>query len=197
MGSNLKPQKLGKNRTVWTTPGGSLTTQHNVKAEFTILELHDDKLIKWQLHVAKDLGEYDMIIGWDILEFLGVDIKFSNITIKWANASIPFRDTTSKYKDAYHIQDSKSVAESTKRIKEILKAKYEPANLKKICQEHKELNVKEKRKLFKLLTKYSTLFDGSLGTWKGSKVKLELKEGAQPYHSKAFPIPRIHMDTLK
>ena len=55
----------------------------------------------------------------------------------------------------------------------------------------------KKNKLLKLLAKYSTLFDGSLGMWKGSKVKLELKEGAQPYHAKAFPIPRVHMNTLK
>ena len=40
-----------------------MTTKHNVKTEFTIPELHDDKLIKWKLHVAEDLGEYDMIIG--------------------------------------------------------------------------------------------------------------------------------------
>ena len=138
-----------------------------------------------------------MIIGNDILEFLGVDIKFSNIIIEWANASIPFRDTNSKPEDAYHIQDRKSVAETTKRIKEILSAKYEPANLKKMCQNHKELNTKEKSKQLKLLTKYSTLFDVFLGMWKDSQVRLELKDGATPYHAKAFPIPRVHMNTLK
>ena len=80
-----------------------MTTLHNVKVKFTIPELHDDKLDNWQLHIAKDLGEYDMIIGQDILELLGVNIKFSNMTIEWANASIPYRDTTSKHEDAYHI----------------------------------------------------------------------------------------------
>ena len=33
--------------------------------------------------------------------------------------------------------------------------------------------------------------------WKGSQVKLELKDRAKPYHAKAFPIPRVHMNTLK
>ena len=74
--------------------------------------------------------------------------------------------------------------------------KTSEANLKKLSGT-KELNPQERDKLLQLLTKYSTLFDGSLGKWKGSKVKLELKEGAQPYHAKAFPIPRIYMNTLK
>ena len=41
------------------------------------------------------------------------------------------------------------------------------------------------------------MFDGTLGTYTGSKYKIELQEGAKPYHAKAFPIPRIHEKTLK
>ena len=52
-------------------------------------------------------------------------------------------------------------------------------------------------KLHALLNKYKTLFDGTLGTWKGSKVALDLKENTTPYHAKAFPIPRVHIETLK
>ena len=41
------------------------------------------------------------------------------------------------------------------------------------------------------------MFDGSLGDFKTSPVHLELKEGAKPYHGKAFPVPHIHKKTLK
>ena len=100
------------------------------------------------------------------------------MTIEWSNASIPFRDSSGSSQELFHIKESDSVAATTKRIKEILSAKYEPANLKKICKDQNELNHKQREKLLKLLTKYSTLFDGSLGRWKGTKVKLNLKEGA-------------------
>ena len=40
-------------------------------------------------------------------------------------------------------------------------------------------------------------FDGSLGTWNGSEIDLELNPGAQPYHARACPIPKVHQETLK
>ena len=41
------------------------------------------------------------------------------------------------------------------------------------------------------------MFDGTLGKWTDSKVQLDLVEGAEPYHAKAFPIPKVHLETLK
>ena len=41
------------------------------------------------------------------------------------------------------------------------------------------------------------MFDGTLGTWEGSDYNIELKPDAQPYHARAFPIPRVHLETLK
>jgi hypothetical protein len=48
-----------------------------------------------------------------------------------------------------------------------------------------------------LLTKFEDLFDGTLGKWNEEPVKLELKEGATPYHARPFLIPRCHAETLK
>ena len=48
---------------VWTTPSGTMTTTAKVKAQFTMPELHDNRMIEWDVHVTKDLGAYDMIIG--------------------------------------------------------------------------------------------------------------------------------------
>jgi hypothetical protein len=50
--------------------------------------------------------------------------------------------------------------------------------------------------LLELLTNYEPLFDGTLGAWKTTPVSFELKEGAKPYHGRAFPIPRVHKDTI-
>ena len=41
------------------------------------------------------------------------------------------------------------------------------------------------------------MFDGTLGDWNTSPVSFDLKEGINPYHSRAYPIPKIHSDTVK
>ena len=55
----------------------------------------------------------------------------------------------------------------------------------------------EKSQLHALLHKYEYLFDGTLGTWNNKPYNIELKEGAKPYHSRPFPVPKIHEHTLK
>jgi hypothetical protein len=67
---------MESSKQVWTTPSGTLMTSKKVKSQFTIPELHDHRLIEWDVHVTKSLGVYDMIIGQDLLEFLGIDVKF-------------------------------------------------------------------------------------------------------------------------
>ena len=43
----------------------------------------------------------------------------------------------------------------------------------------------------------SNLFDGTLGTWNNEPYNIECKEGAKPYFSRPFPIPKICEHTLK
>jgi hypothetical protein len=40
------------------------------------------------------------------------------------------------------------------------------------------------------------LFDGTLDDWKTKPVSFQLKEGVSPYHGRAFPVPKIHKDTI-
>jgi hypothetical protein len=40
------------------------------------------------------------------------------------------------------------------------------------------------------------LFDGTLGDWKTKLVSFQLREGVLPYHGRAFPVPKIHKDTI-
>ena len=195
--SKLKLRQKKSNEVVWTTPGGNMTTNATVKTQFTLPELHDNQLIEWNLHVTEDLGAYDMIIGRDLLLFLGIDVRFSNQTVEWGNAIMPFKERDSTVHDAYHISDPTGVAERTDRIKEILEAKYEPANLEQVCSAQDQLSMEQRMKLKELLDKYSSLFDGTLGKWKGRDVKLDLKPDSTPYHAKAYPIPKCHIDTLK
>lgn len=76
--------------TNWSTPGGRMTTDKKAKIQFTLPELHDDRLIEWNAHVANDLGNYDMIIGRDILDFLSIDLRFSTKEVEWDHCTMPF-----------------------------------------------------------------------------------------------------------
>ena len=149
--------------TVWTTPGGAMTTKSKVKAQFTLPELQDDKLIEWDLHVADALGKYDMIIGRDLLEFLKIDLLFSDQSMQWGTANMPFKDGDATVKDAYHVsEETPALAEAHERPKNIPDAKYEEADLEKVCKEQIQLDLDEQDKLYSLLRRYSSLFDGGL-----------------------------------
>jgi len=45
--------------------------------------------------------------------------------------------------------------------------------------------------------KIDVLFDGTLGDRQTGPVSFELKPDAKPSHSRAFPVPPIHIKTLK
>ena len=187
--SNLKPMK-------WTTPAGEVSTKKSVKTQMTLPEFYHDRIIEWDYHVAKSLGMYDMIIGRDLLKFLGIDIRFSNETAEWDHAFAPFKDMT-KDCSCFYVDEPEHLKEANERIQKILEAKYEPADLEKVCAEQEELSQEEQQKLLQLLNRYKHLFDGTLGTWTDSKVSLDVVEGAKPHHAKAFTTPRVHMATLK
>ena len=41
------------------------------------------------------------------------------------------------------------------------------------------------------------MFDGTVGNYTGTANKIEVLEGAQPFHTKPFSIPKVYEDTLK
>ena len=59
-----KKLKLRKTATPknWSTVAGDLTTSHKCKTQFTLPELHSDRVVEWDFHVTKQLGAHDMII---------------------------------------------------------------------------------------------------------------------------------------
>jgi len=193
----LRLKKSSNFSTEWTTPGGEMRTNQMVKAQFTMPELHEDRLIEWNLHVTKALGKYNMIIGRDILQFLKIDLRFSDNKVKWDGSELPFKDGEATPKEAYHIAEGDVMDDAVSHIKIILDAEHQKADLKNVCQSQTELTVEQKGQLEALLCKYEPLFEGQLGRWQSQEVKLELKEGAKPYHSRAYNIPRCHIQTLK
>jgi len=100
----LRLKKSSNSSTVWTAPGGEMHANQKVKAQFTMPELHEDRLIEWNLRVTKAFGKCDMIIGRDILQFLKIDLRFSHNTVEWDGSELPFKDGEATPNEAYHIQ---------------------------------------------------------------------------------------------
>jgi Aspartyl protease len=141
--SKLRVKSSKKKGTVWSTPGGDLHTNSRVKGQFTIPELQDKKLIEWDLHVADNMGVYDMIIRRDILSFLKIDICFSDQLVVWEGSEMPFKPVEASVTMDYHIAESMAVEEHTDRTKKILDAKYSAADLEKVCSSQSHLKVEK------------------------------------------------------
>ena len=196
----LKLREVKGAATKWNTPNGTLTTRGKVRSQFTIPELHDNRVIEWNFHVTKTIATYDMIIGRDMLEDLGIDIQFSDHTIIWDGHDMPFKNMTTKAEimaEAFHISEPDIVKDMTDRATGIMDNDYHKASLRETVENHAHLEPQEQQELLELLEKYEHLFDGTLGQWNHPDYHLELKPDVKPYHAKAFPVPRVHIETLK
>ena len=186
-----------ENVATWNTAAGPIKTSERCVVHFSLPEFSPTRTIAWDMHVGTlDNVQYDMIIGNDLLQSLKIDIKYSTSTIEWDDIEIPMRSRDATSEDSYVIAED-CLKDASQRIKEILDAKYEPANLDEITTNCKNLDEEQQEDLHKLLTKYKTLFDGTLGHWRGEDYEIELKEGASPYHARPFPIPHVHEQTLR
>jgi hypothetical protein len=63
--------------------------------------------------MAENMGAYDMIIGRDIMNFLGINIQFSDLTVHWEHANMPFKPVDATIDTDYHIAESMAVEDTT------------------------------------------------------------------------------------
>jgi hypothetical protein len=202
-----KYKKVSTSSTKWTTKAGSFETNRKVNCQFTLPEFHQGKDITWTMYVDesdKRLNNYDMIIGRDLLTELGIDLMFSSGEMKWEQASVPMRDPSvllaseidAFENEIYSMHDPETT--DAARIQSIIDVKYAPQDIDAIVAECVHLIPKERDGLHKLLTKFESLFDGTLGEWKTEPIDLELKDpNAKPYHARAYPVPQSQELKLK
>ena len=109
--------------------------------------------------------------------------------------------TSSNLDKAWAVNNSmanepQSMQEATQRVVKILDANYKKADLQSIVSTNcTHLSLQDQNSLLELLTEFEELFDGTLGDWNTETVSFELKEGAKPYHGKAYPVPKSRKET--
>ena len=181
----------------WNTAGGTAITSEKAVIQFNLPEFYEKTIIQKDVHVFFTEMNYDMIIGRDLMSELGISLNFFHQKVRWQEAEIPMKLPNCTLNSDFYVQDNSLLDAETDRIKQILDAKYEAANLEEIAEQAIHLSTEERKQLHTLLNKYKVLFDGTLGLWKGETLSLKLKQDAQPYHARAFPIPKCYELTLR
>ena len=75
----------------WSTQAGSFKTKRSCNIEFTLPAFHEHRKTACNAYVDEshqDSCNYDMIIGRDLLQSLGINWLFETAEIKWDNDNV-------------------------------------------------------------------------------------------------------------
>ena len=143
------------------------------------------------------------MIGMDLMTEIGIYVNTDTKQVVWEDAAIPLKergqlDEPEMIQMLYHLAKEPSILqEAEARHNRILDADYTEVEVDDYVEELKQLNSHERKLLTKTLNKHTTLFSGGLGTLNVKPIRLELVDGAKPYHSKPFPVPKSLERTTK
>jgi hypothetical protein len=196
----------------WGTSNGTFQTKKVGDVEIFFVDYSDSN----RFHLKPDIVEYarngappvyNAILGKQTLHDLGVVLDFKEKAFNIDEILLPMRNINNlqlKTSISRALKLNTSFSQkpactrgTTKRVVEILDAKYAKADLSAIVSDNcKHLNPSERELLLSLLLKFEQLFDGTLGEWTLPPVSIQLKEGVKPFHGRPYPIPKIHKATL-
>ena len=198
----------------WTSAGGAVKVLGGkLRLNFILPEFSESTsmLDTFSVYEGKDecLG-WDVIIGRDMLSRMGINLNFSDHTMTWNDIVLPMKpwegtlnkDLKELTKNEINSMIAQTVEpEATrqlgKRMERILDAKYEKANIDDVVARATALNASQKEMLKNLLVEYQDLFDGTLGKWKTTPAKAELKPGAKPVYTRHYKVPHINEEAFK
>ncbi len=175
----------------WGTSKGTFVTHTVGDIELSFVEYSASKKVRLHPDIVEyDTGDqapmYDLIIGKQTMHNLGVVLDFKEKTEQIDKILLPMRNianlqlkpsiTRALRHNACLAQEPISTHSTTKRVLEILDAKYEKADLPDIVRENRShLQASDREKLLSVLLKFELLFDGTLGDWNLPLVSFELK----------------------
>jgi hypothetical protein len=140
------------------------------------------------------MKKYGIILDFKVKMITVDEVKLPMQNINYLQGSSTLRALKLNHSLAMELQ---STQDATKGVMGILDAKYQNTGLQSIIKDNcKHLSADQQKKLLQLLKKYESLFDGTLGDYKTKPISFQLKEGVSPYHGRAFPVPKIHKDTI-
>jgi len=128
-------------------------------------------------------SSYDVIIGMDLLQALGIDVLNSTKTIQWGEHSIPFKPANyfsqSFSAESFYCQAEDDLFEAKAerpanatgyKSKVILHSKYEKQSPYDVAMQQKHLSFAQRQQLATVFSKYEKLFSGKLDKYPYKKV---------------------------
>lgn len=104
---------------------------------------------------------------------------------------------TRQTNDVYASEFSNNGYAGDAKARIILPSKYDAVNIDDVVNTCKHLSADQRSDLRTLLSKFPTLFDGKLKVYPDEKMHLTIEPNAVPHRSRAYPIPRMHLQTFK
>ena len=209
------------------TLAGNFTASEEVKLHDILLpEFHKTRCLQTLMAKIFDQGcHYDMILGWNLMNELGIVLNFNTKSMTWDGSTVAMHEydhshdpTTLATNLLFDVLDSrleandsitmldkpsdlhyqeKDVDPAGYKTTMICTLLYEPSNLQDIVDKCVYFLPLQREQLHSLLTQFQTLFDGCLKTFKGPPVHLELIDNPVPVRRHPYTIPTSHLAMFK
>ena len=158
--------------------------------------------------VFKGKCRYDVILGADFLGKAGIIINYEKDICEWLGLTIPMRNANDLMEEDFHaMAESFLVQQEDEDFGEdwlenyatppVLDAKYEKVEIEDVVSQQTHLTEEQQDDLRRLLSKYTKLFDGSLGCYPHKKFHIDVDETVPPVHSRPYPIARVNEMAFK
>ena len=183
------------------------TTTNGVFATESQVILHKVKFLEFGNHCIEaitadvfnsPLCRYDIIVGRDVLNRMGVSISFKTQKITWLNREISMRnpmDFTNNHQSAIEAHFLQEEEEDSALFFElyaddvvIKDRKYQAVSPEEVVTQLDHLNQEQKSLLKSVFEKYKRVFDGTLGKHPTAKIDIELIPGAKPIYQNPYPV---------
>ena len=126
----------------WETTNGSFDTTETVEAKFQMPEFSDSTTVTQTFHVCEQKMPYDVILGRNALQQLGITLDFKDSVIKWNDTSVEMKEPTflnkkSNLANLAYDDDPLHCAESSERAERILEITSPKQDLAAIVENQK------------------------------------------------------------
>ena len=187
------------------TAAGKFTANRMVELKDIVLpEFSRQKHIDGQWAFVFDApSQYDVVFGRDFLLKIGLDTCFSTRTTNWLGQKLPMKksgfweDPEQMYLALTpHVEEHENEEAECDCFSKIKDAKYEKVDPRKVAEQQSHLTDEQRKQLADMLLKHEPLFDGTLGRYPHKQIHLELLDGAEPVHQKAYPVAHAHQEAF-
>jgi hypothetical protein len=156
-------------------------------------------------------AQYDLIIGMNVMQVIGLDLINLSKTIVWNGIYVPFKSYD--YFDDAGLHES--IAEAMNECpfdsvddffpleipfqlaSTIHSSLYEQVDIHNVALQQKHLSGAMQSELEQILLQYPKLFSGKLGCYLHHSVHLDLKPDVTPSCCCPYPVPQYHEQVFK